>query len=435
MLAVKKIVQFVTLLCVGSALALSGCGGGADATGETVFIYVLNAYPGSSKVTLYGPTGKVASGLPYGQRTEEAILVDRNTNSDEFLLLIDGAPTTIEFQKQLFSLYPQETATMVITRRSGEEEAEISLFRNTRTFSPTCVVTFTNALALENEFMTDELLSYAYQTEWNIADQNFYVASKETEAETRCGPTRIRQEDIDIRKLVIDGVNNDPWFYPVQGDEANSYGLRWAVRDEDPRRPGEKISMGLHLGGAVQAMRDSEEFVECMSAAVSVVQEETEADPEDSAQTEQCPEPLDGKYLKYPDQVVWDELAVAECHKDIQYAGFPVTPGAGQEVMSFTQPHRPADGKFVCGYPVRVRTPIQDLIFQNRDSGVPNYIDNLGGFVQVNIEYPISEQHYFVLFGRPVNPFVSQWNTGATSVAFDGGNGEFPYPGDIVPSY
>src|SRR5690554_6166999 len=95
MVAVKKIVQFMTLLCAGSILCLSGCGGaaGGDATGETVFVYVLNGYPGSSKLTLYGPTGKLASGLPFGQRTEEAVVLDRNTNSNQFVLMIDGAPT------------------------------------------------------------------------------------------------------------------------------------------------------------------------------------------------------------------------------------------------------------------------------------------------------------------------------------------------------
>jgi|GEM_PF-6724599 len=433
MLAVKKIVQIMTLFCVGSVLALSGCGGGADATGETVFIYVLNAYPGSSKLTLYGPTGKVASGLPYGQRTEEAVLVDRNTNSEEFLLLLDGAPTTIEFQKQLFSLYPQETATMVITRRSGEEEADVAIFRNTRTFSPTCMISFANSLSLDNNFLGQDF-SFTYQTEWNIVDQTFYDASQETVAHTRCGPTKIRPKDVTTRGNVISGVNDDPWFHPVQGQDKGRYGLRWAVRTSDPRNPGERISMGLTTNGAVEAMRDSVEYVECMSAAVSVVQEENASDPGDSAASEECPDPLDGANLS-AEQVVWDELAVMECHESLEYTGFPITPGSSQNVQTFEQGVRTVDGEFVCGYPIRVRTPLQDLIFQNRDSSIPNYVENLGGFVQVNVQYPISEHHYFVLFGRPVNPFVSQWNTGAQSVPYDGGNGEFPYPGDIVPSY
>lgn len=434
MLAVKKIVQIMTLFCLGSTLALSGCGGGADGTGETVFIHVLNAYPGSSKLTLYGPTGKIASGLPYGQRTEEAVSVDRNSNSEEFMLLLDGAPTAIEFQKQLFSLYPQETATMVITRRSGEEEADVSIFRNTRTFSPVCMISFANSLSLDNNFMS---FDFNFQTEWYIENQNFYVPSKEDVAETRCGLTRIRSRDIDRRKDVIDGVNEDPWFYPVQGQGGDTeYGLRWAVRGIDPRNPGETISMGLTTNGAIKAMRDSEDFRDCMSAAVTVLQEETTNDPGDAAASEECPDPEDGEYLSV-DQVVWDEVAVKECHEHVEYSGFPITPGSSQTLQTFSQPMslRTVDGDYVCGFPVRVRTPVRDVIFQNRDSNVPNYVDNRGGFVQVDVQYPISEHRFFVLFGRPVNPFVSQWNAGVESASYDGSNGEFPYPGDIVPSY
>ncbi|WP_133621846.1 hypothetical protein [Bradymonas sediminis] len=419
----------MTLLCAGSILCLSGCGGGADATGETVFVYVLNGYPGSSKLTLYGPTGKLASGLPFGQRTEEAVVLDRNTNSNQFVLMIDGAPTTIEFSKELFTLYPQETATMVISRRSGEAAGNASLFRNTRTFSPTCVASFANSLSLNNAYMPTELLSYSYQTEWEVPRQTYYEASKEQTAETRCGETPIRQDDRDQRDVLIARVNDDPWFFPVTDDE--NYRLVWGQRIVDPRT-NQNLSAGLIRGGIVRAYRDSEEFRDCMSAAVSVAEEEEQTDP-NAPPAEECPAPTGPGGLLDESQVVWDEIAVLDCHDTLDYSGFPVTPGAEDSYTAFTQPIRTVGGEQMCGYTVRIRTPEQDLIFQNHDNTVPNYIDNIGGFVQVDATYPIGEHHYFVLFGRPVNPFVTQWNTAAEAIFSDGG--DFPYPDDAVPAY
>lgn len=430
MLAVKKIVQFVTLLLVGSAFCLSGCGGtGTEGTGETIYLHVLNAYPGASKLTLYGPTGKIASGLPYGQRSEEAVEVDRNTDSTSFLLVLDGAPSEIQFNKQLFSLYPQETATMIITRRSAEEAAEVSLFRNTRTFSPTCVMSFANSLSLNNDFMPSELISYSYQTEWELKNQQYYVAESEEVANTRCGPTAIRPTEKSLRDELIGTVNDDPWFFPVQGEDG--YVMRWGVRETDPRT-GEPLSQGLKLGGQVSAMRDSEEFVECMSAAVTVVQEEDSGGSGGSSSEQECPVPSDGALLG-ADQVVWDEVAVLDCLLPVDYAGFPVEPGQEGNTVSFEQDPRDEDGENVCGHNIRVRTPTQDLIFQNGDNGVPNYIDGTGGFVQIDANYKIAEHRYLVLFGRPVNPFVEQWSTVDDSVSTSAN--EIPYPGDAIPNY
>ena len=74
---------------------------------------------------------------------------------------------------------------------------------------------------------------------------------------------------------------------------------------------------------------------------------------------------------------------------------------------------------------------MQDLIFQTVDDSVHNWVDGEGSFIQVDATYPPSEQHFFVVYGRPVNAFVDQWNGEATSMPLD----DYPYPGGAVPNY
>jgi hypothetical protein len=416
MLAVKRIVALITLVVVCFGLGLAGCGEG-DGLGETVYVYVLNAYPGSSKLTLYGPTGKLASGLPFGQRTDEAVELNRNTNSDEFTLVLDGAPTEIIFTKQLFALYPQETATIVISRRSGEESASSSLFRHTRTVSPSCVLTFANSLAVANQFLPANSLSYSYQTEWKLESQDMYIPAAETHAQTRCGPTPIRDQDVAARQAIHDAIAEDPWFFPVVAEEQGLYQLVWGRRTMDPRTE-ELISNGLELNGQVMAVRPTVDYINCMSAAVTVKQDETATGTEDTAQ-QACP--TDGEPL----EVTWDELAVSQCFELTEYSGFPVVPGQDQATHSFSLNPRDVNGDLVCGFPVRIRTAIQDLIFKSDGA--------TGELIEIDASFPASERHFFVLFGRPVNPFISQWNSEETSVRSE--DGEFAYPGEIAPTY
>lgn len=432
MLASKKTIGLMALLMLGLSGFSAGCGED-DGLGETIYLHVINGYPGSSQLTLYGPTGKVASGLAFGERTEEPIAVDRNVNSDDFMLLLDGAPSTIDLTKEIFALYPQETGTIVVSRRSGEEDAEMTLFRHTRTFSPRCATVFGNSLSLNNEYMADDLLTYSYQTEWQMTDQQHYDASLETEVQTRCGPTAMRNRDTQRRgDQVMSQIANDPWFFPVVGEKVGRYKMVWGYRSEDPQT-GEMLSDGLTVTGQVEAYQPTEEFLECMSSSVAVKQQEDEGSSSgDTSEEEACPEPNNG-HLLGEDQVVWDEISVDLCHDVRAYTGFPVDPGDSDTSYVFTMWPRKDGDEFVCGYPARVRTPEQDLIFQNIDSSVPNYVEGRGGFVQFDDTFPVGETRFFVLYGRPVNPFVAKWNSSETA-AYDNGE-EFAYPGDLLPSY
>lgn len=414
-------------LCLG--LVLTGCGEGEDQ--ETVFLYITNGYAGTSSLTLYGPTGKLVSGLPFGSRTEEPIEVERNVNSDDFVLVLDGAPVPMEFTRPMFSLFPQETGTMLISRRSGEEFADVMLYRHIRTPSPTCTITFDNALSLDNQLMADEFVSYSYQTEWNVDPTPYYNQAHEQIAWTRCGPTAIPDE-FDRSDLHAE-IQADPWLFPISAEEGG-YTLAWGFRRVDPRT-GYVRSQGLTAEGQVVAYRYTADFVRCLSAAVTVV--------EDTLSNE-CPAPNGAQAttpagesvtLLGPGQVVWDEQAAAACRTLSAYEGFPIEPGAPDEITLFTtypqtgvDPNNPDQAR--CGFPIRVRTPIQDLIFQNHDGSRDDYIENTGGWIEVDSFFPAGEQRFFVIFGRPINAFIDQWNGGQTSVGLD----DYPYPGEISPA-
>jgi hypothetical protein len=434
--AVDKISSplWVVILCVG--LVMGGCGEGQDT--ETVFLYVTNGYPGTSSLTLYGPTGKLATGLPFGSRTEEAIEVERNVNSEDFVLVLDGAPVPIEFTKPMFSLFPQETGTMLISRRGSEEAADVMLYRHTRTPSPDCVINFDNALSLDNNGMGDSL-GYAYQTEWNVDPSGFYDESREQYASTRCGPTAVLDEY--KRPDVHTNIRNDPWLVPVE--VADGYGLVWARRRPDPRTDFQR-SDGFGLDGQVIAHPHTRDFMDCVSGAVTIAQEVDPTGGLPSAGEQECPTPTgdnvtlpngESVTLYGPDEVVWNDEAVAQCHELFTYNGYPIEPASPDTYQGFL--HRPRTGAdpdnpddLVCGFPVRVRTPLQDLIFQTHDSSGDNFTDGVGGWIEVDAFFPPGEQRFFVIFGRPIDAFIDQWNGGETSVKLD----DYPYPGDVHPS-
>jgi hypothetical protein len=439
MLAVKPIRSTIFAIAICLGFVFAGCGGNGSGGGEeTVFLYVTNGYPGASSLTLYGPTGTLVSGLEFGERSE-ILEVDRNTNSDQFSLIFDGAPTEIELSKALFSMYPQETGTLVISRRSGEEAANATLYRHVRTPDPTCVMIFGNSLSLNNSMLADEFLSYSYQTEWNVDPAPMYRPDDEGWATTRCGYTKVpdRYGRAEIHPI----IEADPWFFPVSSDGSN-YTLVWATRGIDPRT-GEARSEGLTVNGQVMAVPTTDDFVACLSGAVSVEEQEEPEGGADagSADAPSCPEangPVgpDNQPSIAETEVIWDPAAVSSCFEAFSYTGFPVDPGQTDSYQAFSMsakqnvdPDNPDD--YICGSPVRVRTPVADLIFQDVDDSVPGFIEGDGGFIEIDAFFPISEQHFFVLYGRPVNAFVSQWNGGETAKPL----AEHPYPGNKVPVY
>jgi hypothetical protein len=439
MLAVKqsRIFIFAMAACIG--LILASCGG-SEGGEETVYLYITNGYPGASAMTVYGPTGTLVSGLKFSESTTEPIEVDRNVNSTDFTLVIDGAPTAIGFTKPLFAMYPQETGTLVISRRSDEGAAEATLYRHIRTPDPDCVMIFGNSLSLNNSLLAEELNSYSYQTEWQRPAEPMYDRTRERYATTRCGYTPVLEN---YKRLDLhDKIANDLWFYPVSASDGG-YTLVWAVRLPDPSNENQPRSEGLLANGQIKAHPTTKDFMKCLSSAVSVEQEQSA--PGGGSDAQECPDANggdsgsetgpDGALVLGKDQVVWNSEAVLTCFELFSYSGFPVDPGQTDTFQAFSMgPRQNVDpdnsDEYMCGSRVRIRTPVQDLIFQNIDDSVHGW-SNDEGLIEVDATFPMSEQHFFVVYGRPVNAFVNQWNGEATSKSLE----EFPYPGSVLPDY
>lgn len=438
MVAVRRVAVWLTFGLVGLALCIGGCADSEESE-ETVYMHIINGYPGSDSLTLYGPNGRLVSGLGFSERTQEPVEVDRSTNSEDFTLLIDGAPTSIELTRSTFSLYPRETGTLVINRRSGESAAQTSLYRHTRSPDPDCVLTMGNSLSLDDE-MTTELQSYAYQTEWKISPDPYYNEDEERLAETRCGPVEV--PDDYRRPELHEQVRNDPWLFPVESETESDlgYSFAWAERRPDPRTD-QPRSEGIRANGQIVAEQHTEDYTECLSDSVELKQDEeeqeTDAEPEcpDLTETAEGPDGDEVPVLD-PDEVDWDDRAAGDCGDSVYYTGFPVEPGQPDSYVSFEiHPQTLADDadSATCSVPVRVRTPTTDLIFQDADENVDGYIqseDDQGGFVEAEVGFDdVSQHRFFVLYGRPVNPFVEQWDSERHSVDLD----EHPYPGEVSP--
>ena len=430
MSAVRRVLIPLSVLSLCLTFGVWGCGD--DSGGESIFLYVTNGYPGADSMTLIGPTGTIASGLPFGARTAEPVEVDRNVNSSDFQVIIDGAPETMSVGKNLFALYPQETATMFISRRSGEASAEATFYRHIRSPDPDCLLTFGNSLSLSEAHMAGDFLTFSYQTEWQRDPKPMYDASRENLASTRCGFTQIPQRF--KRPQLHTQIQNDNWFVPVTGGDENDkrYQLVWAERRIDPRT-GNLRSEGIVANG-VRAEPTTKDFIECLSGAVSIKKEEDSGGggiPSlPGGDEEECPAATgnqaqlpDGEQvtLMGSDQVVWDDESARECTELRRYGGFSVAPASPDSFQVF---ELAPNADRTCGFPVRFRTPTMDLIFQTQDS-------DEGDFITTDVTFPMSEQHFVVLFGRPINAFIDQWNADETAVSLD----EYPYPGDLEPNY
>ncbi len=133
-----------------SMTCLASCGedggGGGD---EVVHLYIFNGYAGSKSMSLYGPSGKVVTGLGFGQRTAEPVAVDRNLGT-EFKLVVDGAPQTVKLEFAMYSLYPHETGTLLLKKRSDVEDADATIYRHVRSKSGECRLVFDNAMSLSS---------------------------------------------------------------------------------------------------------------------------------------------------------------------------------------------------------------------------------------------------------------------------------------------
>ncbi len=376
---------------------LTSCGSGDG--GETVFLYVINGYTAAETLSVYGNTGPVIQGLKFGDRSDAPIEVDRNYGS-ELTVIIDGVPAQLLLEFDLFSMYPQETGTIFIKKRTDVDAVAASLFRHVQTISADCQFTFENGLSLSNEYVTAGGYSYIPEFRQPDLDRAGYLDETKVPVQTECGPLPLDTPSTIARTNLRDLIATDPYFFYTDCESS-------------------LISNAICLVNGFTQNEDeiigyppTAEYFECVSAAVTIKQPEG-ADPlpfpAADAQVE-CPHP--GTPLVYADVDV-DSIAVAECAAQKVYSASFAKPDQGSQTITYLG--------IGCDQTFRITTPGLQTIFGPK-SGQPLGSHGNGAFVESTIKIPVGSEHFFVLFGRPVNPLIWQWDSGNSFVDLS------PYP-------
>jgi hypothetical protein len=428
----RRCLRGLAAVLLASAFATAGCG--EDGGNETVFLYFINGYPGTASVDVIGPTGIFVSGAGFGDRRGETgisgqddgvcpddagcvpIEFDRSLGVD-FTFLLEGMPEQTELQKDLYSMYPHETATMVLTRRSNETGIDTTLLRHTQTISSDCTLTLVNGLSVSNEFVAN---SYSIAPEFKIEpiDNAGFVDEEQIAFRTECGPLPTdhdRHREL-ARSDLRQRVQENPWFYPVQCTDSqlnNVFCYAWGTPRVDNRSR-------LYEGGQVVSVLNSEEYFECVEAAISIKQPEDEMNP--------LPFPPEDAQVQCPEgDITWADVdvdfqAVQSCRETLVKTADTLAPASQDTFQAYQGPE-------FCDVEFRVRNEGQDLIFGPKgDDAFGQHQD--GKLVSSNIETPAGSQHFWVLLGRPVNPIIWQWNSGESFVDFNDPETGFPYPND-----
>jgi hypothetical protein len=446
--------RYLPLISVLSlSLVLISCGDGGE-NYETVFVYFVNGYPGTEMMTVIGPTGPVSEDLKFGDRSVSPIELDRSRGTN-YKFTFDSI--IYEGELPLFEMYPHETATLIVDRRVDEGTLQFSFYRHVQTIDRGCVLTFDNALALSNagranglsfNFTPEFRLPTSFDpTFWQGNDNDFVLNSFPDRdgdgfpgySSAAAGVTDeanlvtffynecplgidngVRFEDNPqavVRKVQCCGgesggcqalplnevMNTDPWFYQIieDGSLVDRYGDRCVDADGGvyPRRP-------LLAEGIVYVYKSSQEYADCVGALLEPKDSELVSDPG------VCPS----------GGIRWDDFltntaafsqGLGECQALVEETAPMVSPGA--ESFSIIG---------VCGGEFRLRTPGLTSIFGPVDGDAPTLAYHQSGdYVSSQVVIPPGSEHFYVLFGRPVNPLVWQWNSGEAFVDL----AQYPY--------
>lgn len=373
---------FIIFAALGSLLLSSGCGGNGDGEGggsEVVYLSIFNAYPGSNSLDLYGPAGTITTGLGFGERTDEPIAVDRNLGSD-FTLLLDGAPQEFDIQEQLFSLYPQETATFMLTRRE-DSTAQTKVFRHQQSISPSCRLVPDNSLALTS----DPISTYAFILGWNFEGMSEFANHDEQREQDY-----IDANDIEIpgdiqaeRDELFDGIPDHPFFAltPIEDEEGPSGTLSFVWLGPEDRIDPPRVSFE---DGSLFTYPNSSEYIDCLAQEVEG-QDVDDGDPVVIEEDSDCGQPETYDLTLYE----------------------PATDFPGEYIYYYPEllGNSPSDEN-ACSIDLRIYSDF-DNIFEG-EHGHDGYNENTR--VDVSAEFGVSDHFFFSLYGRPAqDPQIEQW--------------------------
>lgn len=382
-LTVRRLILTLILGC-GLIIYSCGGGGGGGAGNEVINLHVLNGYPGSNSLTLYGPTGPIVQNLGFGQRTVEPVSVDRNIGND-FMLIIDGAPQPFDFEQDLFSLHPHETATLFIKRRSGVNSVAFTLFRHVRSVAPACRLVLHNSLSVTNTAATNFnfLGGWDFSSDIRLGGYN----SAAEDATFNSLESQFPDEDFSTlrarRNDMYTGINAHPFFVLVPSDldeeeDIDDLTYVW-IGPED----GVDIPLVDFEGGGVHTHPNSREFIRCLED-VAEGGEDADDDAEAELDFDTC-----GDRRTYTTQIFRPDAD----GQVFYYHYYPANMG-----------HSGSD-RNMCDASLRIFSDFSNIF--SGDHGYDGYEDNVR--INVEPEFNVSDHYFFVLYGNPSNPEIAQW--------------------------
>lgn len=412
--------RLIQLIVAGLfSLSLSSCGGGDS---ESIFLFVINGYPAAESVDVYGPTGPIVQGLAFGERTPEPIEIDRSVGTN-FTVFIKGSPTPVELDFNLFSFYPQETGTLFVKKRTNVDQAAVSIYRHIQTIDPYCALTLENGLSVSNEFLTVGSFSFAPEFNLGSAEGGGYFDESQEQVFTECGPLPLPTLAPIPRPSLKTAIDADPYFFLVQCQLPSGAARVCPV-----------VGRLDDQSGEIVGFKPTSEYFQCVQQAISIKQPEgMEPSPFPPADAQaQCPE----NALTWDDVQV-DAAAIEVCKGLTQYNTNMLEPSDGQQTFSISPRPPPLSNDFsgillgsddgeVCEIQFRLRTPGVTTIFGPEAGSSEPGSHGQGAYTESTIRIPVGAEHFWVLFGRPVNPLVWQWNSSENFVNLN----NFPYSND-----
>lgn len=401
----------VVLLSLSLSLFLFSCGGGEEGDNyEIVYLRIFNGYPGTTNLSLYGPTGTVITGLPFGKGSEGAIAVDRSLGTD-FTLILDGVPEPIDLTPELYSLYPHETATLFIVRRTDASTADFKLYRHIQAISPACRILVDNNLSVANQ--AQGLFNFISGWHFPVIDNGGYSQSFESDiidglnAETpACMDLTQFKRDQYFTPSLFSQISDHPYFAVEIGGEqeidffGNFRGLQWVWIGEEDYVDIPRVDF---TSGTLVTHRTSNDFLICMREAAEAVDPDDECDPG------------------------WDAPFIACLDQQTQSVLLHTAGDASSETFVLHYyPETIGNPPNVCDAEIRIFSDFGN-IFQG-EHGYDGYNNNTR--VDFSAEFGLSDHFFYVLYGRPVNPKGAAWKASVGGEDSGGFVDLPPYPGE-----
>lgn len=385
-----------------AALVCSSCGPAGPLSSNaasdfgTVYLYMINAYPGASEMTLETSHDAVKN-VGFGERVggeglcppSDATclpkLVDRTDGV--FETRFDSERGTVSLREEIQAMYPQETGTAVFTAPD-----RAVLLRHPQTISSTCGLNIVNGLAVEEHGSEASRFEVAIEVRRTPTEAGF----AEEEARPFVGPCGVLPSDtveheqlVSARQESLAGIIESPWFFPVvcpDGGPGTCFG--WGQPSSD-----ERATVGPN--GAVEVLRDAESFYTCIETAMS--------------RSGAC-----------SGESTWANVALDARDVDACLAPTvmmtPIVAPLGVERL---------EGDNLCDVTFRTRTAGRDLVF-GPAGGDAEGSHSDGALIETTVSAPLGSDHFWVLYGRPVNPRVWQWDAADAFVVLE----HYPDPGE-----